>query len=142
MRKLITLFVILFIILGIFACGCVDNSNNDDYIKITDAEAQEKIIGLWSRNNWDQVQTWEFRANNTIKIFGSNLAFEYWFENNTLFTYIQKIDYMDRYIYKFYDNFNNLTLGLISNDVIVDPETSERIDPDTIEFEISLTRFL
>ncbi len=141
MNKLIILFAILIILLFSIFSGCINNSN-DNNNEISDVEAQEKIIGLWQRTNWDLDQTWDFKSNGTLTITGSDLIFNYWFENNSLFTYLPNIDYLDQYKYEFGSNNNDLTLGLISTDVIIDPDTGERIDPSTIVFEIILIRII
>jgi len=140
MKKLIILLAILIILLFSTFSGCVNNSN-DNNNEISDVEAQEKIIGLWQRTNWDMYQTWNFKSNGTLTLTGSDLIFNYWFENNSLYTHLPNIDYLDQYKYEFGNN-NDLTLGLISNDVIIDPDTGERIDPGTIAFEITLNRMV
>lgn len=141
MNKLTILFAILIILLFSIFSGCINNSN-DNNNGISDVEAQEKIIGLWQRTNWDTDQTWDFKSNGTLTIIGSDLIFNYWFDNNSLYTYLLNIDYLDQYEYKFNNNNNDLILSLISSDIIIDPDTGERIDPDTIVFEVTLTRIV
>jgi len=141
MNKVIILIIIIIFSFSLLLSGCVNNSNNDnDNIPISDTEAQQKIIGLWSRTNWDKVQIWEFRENNTLVVYSANLTFNYWFNNNSLFTYLPSTDYFDQYIYSFKNDFNDLTLDLLSNDLIIDPDTGQRIDPGTIIFSVTLVR--
>lgn len=136
MKKNIILLVTLTILIFSILSGCINNSNNNDNNNISDTEAQRKIIGLWQRTNFNTYQTWNFLSNGTVIIGDASFTMVYWFENGSLYTYIQNIDYFDQYKYKFENDFKDLTLSLISNDVIIDPETGERIDPGSIVFEI------
>jgi hypothetical protein len=144
MKKSIVLFIIFTILFFSIFSGCMNNSNNDmnnndNHNNISDAEAQKKIIGLWYRTNYDRYQTWNFLSNGSVVISNTGLNMGYWFDNGSLYTYIPNIDYLDRYIYKFENDFKDLTLSLISNDVIIDPETG-KIDPNEIIFEIKFIK--
>ena len=137
MKKLILIIILFTFLVGIFS-GCTNKSDNDDN-SITDAEAQQKIIGLWKRNNYDSYQTWDFKTDNTIIVYGSSITFDYWFQNNSLYMYQSQLEIADIYKYEFSNNFNDLTITLL-NPLYIDPETGEPVEG--IEFKISFSKIV
>lgn len=88
---------------------------------------EEKIIGLWERVNYYTEQTWEFTRAGNITISGINLEMYYMFDNDSLYTIVPKIGYVDKYQYNF-DGDDILILNLVSGTGATDPDTGETID--------------
>lgn len=121
----------IFIIMILIPCfvslsGCLNSSHNNDNTK-------EMILGVWKRMNNYLYQTWEFKQNGTISISNTSLIMIYWFENNSLFTYVYGVDIKDEYTYQFNGN-DELKLTMIaSNEIRIDPDTGELVPFEPME---------